>query len=110
MRNYNFEYLVEKVQTVTEMAKPSIYSKMAQSDGDAFQKFNSIYSEVVNYITNQRSYSKEITLTNAVAGDKFIYRIKNEKFYTPIMGETIYTVNYSDINNIEILTNAGNKY
>lgn len=50
MRNYDFEYLVEKVQAVTEMAKPSIYSKMAQSDGNAFQKFNSIYSEVVNKI------------------------------------------------------------
>lgn len=69
-----------------------------------------LYSEVVDYITNQRTYSKTITLTNAVAGDKFIYRVKNEKFYTPILGETIYTVNYSDINKIEILTNAGNTY
>lgn len=50
MRNYGFDYLVEKVQTIQEMAKPSIYAKMAQSDGDAFQKFNSIYSAVVNKI------------------------------------------------------------
>ena len=49
-------------------------------------------------------------MTNAVAGDKFIYRVKNEKFYNPIIGVTIYSVNYSDIVNIEILTNVGNTY
>ena len=50
------------------------------------------------------------TTENAVAGDKFIYRVKNEKFYNPIIGVTIYSVNYSDIVNIEILTNVGNTY
>lgn len=69
-----------------------------------------IYSEEINYIVSQKTYSKLITLTNAVAGDKFIYRVKNEKFYTPILGEIIYTYSYSDINKIEILTNAGNSY
>ena len=53
MRNYGFDYLVEKVQTVQEMAKPSIYSKMAQSDGEAFQKFNNIWSAVVNKIKSK---------------------------------------------------------
>jgi hypothetical protein len=71
---------------------------------------NIIYSGVVDYVVSQKTYSDIITLTNAVAGDKFIYRVKNEKFYTPIMGEIIYTVNYSDINKIEILTNVGNSY
>jgi hypothetical protein len=69
-----------------------------------------IYSEIVDYELNQKTYSKMITLTNAVAGDKFIYRVKNEKFYTPIIGETIYDVSYSDVNKIQILTNAGNAY
>ena len=69
-----------------------------------------IYSEIVSYEVNQKTYSKMITLTNAVAGDKFIYRVKNEKFYTPIKGETIYDVSYSDVNKIQILTNAGNAY
>lgn len=71
---------------------------------------NILYSEVIDYVIGQRSYSKDLLLTNAVAGDKFIYRVKNEKFYTPIIGVTIYSVNYSDIVNIEILTNSGNSY
>lgn len=73
--------------------------------------FESIqYSFVVDYITGQKTYSNTITLTNAIAGDKFIYRIKNEKFYTPIIGETIYSVNYSDVNEIEIQFNSGQSY
>ena len=69
-----------------------------------------LYSETVDHIIGQKTYSKVITLTNAVAGDKFIYRIKNEKFYTPIIGEKIYSVSYSDTIPIEILTNNGNVY
>ena len=69
-----------------------------------------LYSENVDYIVNQKTYSKIITLTNAVAGDKFIYRIKNEKFYTPIIGEKIYSVSYSNTISIEILTNNGTSY
>jgi hypothetical protein len=60
-------------------------------------------SETVDHIIGQKTYSKVITLTNAVAGDKFIYRIVNEKFYTPIIGEKIYSVSYSDTIPIEIL-------
>ena len=71
---------------------------------------NVLYSENVDYIVNQKTYSKIITLTNAVAGDKFIYRIKNEKFYTPIIGEKIYSVSYSNTISIEILTNNGTSY
>ena len=69
-----------------------------------------LYSFVVDYIISQRSYSSQVTLTNAKAGDKFIYRVKNEKFYTPIIGETIYSVTYSDVNEIEILVNSGESY
>jgi hypothetical protein len=69
-----------------------------------------IYSEELDYVLGEKTYSKLITLTNAVAGDKFIYRVKNEKFYIPILGEIIYTYSYSDNNKIEILTNAGNSY
>jgi hypothetical protein len=69
-----------------------------------------VYSFVVEYIIGQKTYSNTITLTNAVAGDKFIYRVKNEKFYDPIIGETIYSVNYSDVNGIEIQFNSGQSY
>ena len=71
---------------------------------------NIVYSFEVDYIISQRTYSKNVVLTNARAGDKFIYRVKNEKFYTPIIGETIYSVSYSDVNNIEILVNSGESY
>jgi hypothetical protein len=71
---------------------------------------NIVYSGTVDYVIGQKSYSTSITLTNAVAGDNFIYRIKNEKFYTPIYGEIIYSVKYSDVNEIEIISNSGNSY
>jgi len=71
---------------------------------------NILYSFEVDYIVSQRTYSKNVVLTNAKAGDKFIYRVKNEKFYIPIIGETIYSVSYSDVNNIEILVNSGGSY
>ena len=69
-----------------------------------------LYSFEVDYVVSQRSYSRTLVLTNASAGDKFIYRVKNEKFYEPIIGETIYSVNYSDVNEIEILVNSGETY
>jgi hypothetical protein len=71
---------------------------------------NVVYSEVVNYIIGQKSYNKMITLTNAVAGDKFIYRVVNEKFYTPIIGNLIYSVKYSFTNKVEVLNNSGENY
>ena len=79
----------------------------AEDDTD----FNSIlYSEEVDYVLGQKAYSKIITLTNAKAGDNFIYRVKYEIFYIPIVGETIYSVNYSNIVYINILTNSGETY
>ena len=82
--------------------------EFADIDDEDFETI--LYSFVVDYVTSQRSYGRNVVLTNAKAGDKFIYRVKNEKFYTPIIGETIYSVNYSDVNNIEILVNSGETY
>ncbi len=52
MRNYGFDYLVEKVQTLSEMAQDSIYKKMAKFEGDEspYQKFDKIWSSVINKI------------------------------------------------------------
>jgi hypothetical protein len=80
------------------------------TDIDDINFENIIYSEIVDYIVGQRTYSKIITLTNAKAGDKFNYRVKNEKFYTPIIGETIYSVSYSDTINITVTVNSGDNY
>jgi hypothetical protein len=71
---------------------------------------NILYTKEISYMIRQRSYSEQLVLTNAVAGDKFIYRVKNEKFYTPIIGVDVYSVIYSDTVNIEILTNTGISY
>ncbi len=68
------------------------------------------YTFEVDYAIDQKTYTKQLLLTNAKAGDKFIYRVKNEKFYDPIMGETIYSVSYSDATEIEILFNSGGSY
>ena len=80
------------------------------SDGDD-KEFNTIlYSFEVDYVVGRRTYGENVLLTNVNAGDTFNYRVKNEKFYTPIMGETIYSVNYSDINFIKIMVNSGETY
>jgi hypothetical protein len=71
---------------------------------------NVIYSEVVKYVVGQKTYNKMITLTNAVAGDNFIYRVVNEKFYTPIVGGTIYSVKYSTTTKVQVLSNSKDNY
>ena len=71
---------------------------------------NVLFSFETDYVLNQRSYSLETFLEGAVAGDKFLYRIKNEKFYQPIKGETIYSFSFSDTIKIEIGTNIGENY
>jgi hypothetical protein len=80
------------------------------TDVDDIYFENVQYSEVVSYIIGQKSYNKMITLTNAVAGDKFIYRVVNQKFYTPIIGNIIYSVKYSFTTEVEVLNNSGDNY
>ena len=80
------------------------------TDVDDIDFENVEYSEVVDYVVGQKTYSKIITLTNAKAGSKFIYRVVNQKFYTPIIGNIIYSVKYSFINKVEVLNNSGDNY
>ena len=71
---------------------------------------NIVYSFTTPYVIGNKSYSLETYLENAQAGDIFLYRIKNEKFYKPIMGEIIYSYAYSDVVKVEIATNIGESY
>lgn len=71
---------------------------------------NILYKYETPYILNQRSYSIDVDLNNNEAGDKLLYRIKNEKIYQPIIGEDIYSFSFSDIIKIEIGTNIGENY
>lgn len=71
---------------------------------------NILYSFKTNHRVGEKSYNLETYLTGAVAGDIFLYRIKNEKFYKPIKGETIYTYAISSVVQVEIATNIGESY
>ena len=68
------------------------------------------YIETTPYIIGEDSYSVDMDFSEAVAGTKLIYRVKNQKFYTPIVGEIITSIAYSDTVPIEIVTNKGNIY
>ena len=68
------------------------------------------YIATTPYIIGEDSYSVEMDFSDAVAGTKLIYRVKNQKFYTPIVGEIITSIAYSDTVPIEIVTNKGNIY
>ena len=65
---------------------------------------------MIPYVDNVNSYLSQINLVGASAGDKFRYRVKNKKIYTPISGETITDVEYSDVNTFELTSNIGNSY
>jgi|7_EtaG_2_1085326.scaffolds.fasta_scaffold00226_8 hypothetical protein len=74
-------------------------------------EFNTIlYSYQTPYIIGERSYELTTELTDAVAGDKFLYRILNEKFYWPIKCGPIYSFTYSAVIPVEISTNMGQVY
>tara|TARA_R110002110_G_scaffold217320_3_gene431325 strand:+ start:4630 stop:7575 length:2946 start_codon:yes stop_codon:yes gene_type:complete len=74
-------------------------------------EFNNIlYSFQTPYIIGEKSYSIETELTNAMAGDKFLYRILNEKFYWPIVGGPVYSFIYSITVEVEIASNMGEVY
>ena len=75
------------------------------------EEFKNIqYIASTPYVVGQNNYSLVIDLSEGVAGDKLIYRVKNQKLYTPIVGEIITSVTYSTTIPIEIVTNRGNIY
>ena len=69
-----------------------------------------LYSKDVNHIIDQRSYSSSIDLTAASAGDKFIYRIKNEKTYESINGKILTSESVSNSYNVTVSNNFGEAY
>jgi hypothetical protein len=50
MRNYGFEYLVEKAQLVTEMARSNIWSDYASSEGGGWSTWKDIYHTTLENI------------------------------------------------------------
>jgi hypothetical protein len=69
-----------------------------------------LYSSNVDYINDVNNYLTQINLSGATSGDMFRYRVKNEKKYQPISGETITDILYSDVNTFQLVSNAGKSY
>lgn len=67
------------------------------------------FSSIIEYNINQRKYAGAMVITGS-AGDQYYYRIKNEKFYQPITGNTIDTVAYSEIVPVVLQINSINSY
>lgn len=68
-----------------------------------------IQSEEVSYIPEKQDYTKRVELDYEF-GQVLFYRIKNNKFYTTILGDELNTENFSDSMRIEIKTNISNNY
>lgn len=70
---------------------------------------NPVYTGVTIYEANNDNYFGEVIFSGNY-GDRYIYRIKNQKNYYTVLGELIYTINYSDTIPLTINTNALNNY
>ena len=68
-----------------------------------------IFSGITLYEAKNDLYFTTV-LFSGNYGTKYIYRVKNQKNYYTVLGELLYTVNYSDIIPITINTNALNNY
>ena len=68
-----------------------------------------IFSGITLYQTNNDNYFTNVVFSGNY-GDKYIYRVKNQKNYYTVLGELIYTINYSDTIPLTINTNSLNNY
>jgi len=85
-----------------------IFTVEVANEGDTL--FSSLVTTATTeYVTNQTAYSGQITLSGDV-GTNYIYRVKNEKRYTTVVGDKIITINYSETIPIQIQSNAINSY
>ena len=72
-----------------------------------------VYKFSTTYIANIAAYTIPVLLDGAKAGDVFYYRILNQKFYKPIIGNTICSHAYSNNGigiEITIRLNSGETY
>lgn len=77
------------------------------STGDTFTNIS--YSSVTDYEVGVGIYSDNLIISGDV-GTQYYYRVKNEKFYQPITGNTIDTIAYSETVPIIIQSNSINSY
>ena len=73
--------------------------------------FSSLVSTATTqYIAGETTYSTPIIISGATIGDSFIYRVKNEKRYTTLIGDEIISDTYSEVIKITLQSNAINSY
>jgi hypothetical protein len=70
---------------------------------------NIITTATTDYVIGQSSYFAQVVLTGSV-GTNLVYRVRNDKKYETVSGNTIDTVAYSEVVPITIMSNAINSY
>ena len=68
------------------------------------------FSGITSYVAQENAYVITVNFSNVSFGDKFIYRIKNQKEYISVSGDKIISINYSEVVPIEIQVNNINSY
>lgn len=67
------------------------------------------FTGTTDYVINQTTYSNGFIASGSI-GTQLFYRVKNEKEYVTICGNSVNSINYSDIIPITIATNSINSY
>ena len=84
MRNYGFDYLVEKVQILSEMAKPSVWVKLANEDPENRESWitlANLHSQIIKLAENKFKLETRLVIN---------YIVKN--LYYSVYGEPISKV------------------
>ncbi len=82
--------------------------QMADTNDKDFETI--LYSASTDYVIGKTSYFVNLRISGGTIGDKFLYRVINEKSYKPISGETITSTTISESVPIELTTNSVNSY
>lgn len=71
---------------------------------------NIVYSATTDYYIGSQYYSIDFPVSGYTYGDRFFYRVRNDKNYETICGDIINSFTYSDTIPITIATNTINSY
>jgi len=72
---------------------------------------NILYSATTSYVAGQFTYGVNIgPITGGTIGDSYLYRIKNDRYYTALLSNVITATTYSEVVKFTIVTNSINSY
>jgi hypothetical protein len=114
---YNsFTNLVDDILTDTPTFAWSVETPFLVSNGSFTLEISSdinfsviINSDTIPYIVGQNSYFLPVNL-NASYNDALYYRVRNDKNYETLCGQTLTSTTYSDVTKIKLKTNSINRY